>query len=83
MRCACSRPSRARSSADDRDARELLQEQVEAGALAPARIDTLAYMMIQIAESFTYSDVITGSEPDVDKAVEVVRLLLQAEPPQR
>ena len=29
-------------------------------------------------ESFIYSDVITGGEPDVDKAVEVVRILLNA-----
>ena len=61
--------------------RELLTEQVEAGALVPALdVDTLAYLIIRVAESFTYSDVITGSEPDVDKAVEVVRLLLQPPP---
>ena len=61
-------------------ARALLAEQIEAGALALVLdIDTLAYVMIRIAESFTYSDVITGSEPDVDKAVEVVRLLLHAQ----
>jgi AcrR family transcriptional regulator len=62
-------------------ARALLAEQIEAGALAPALDpDTLAYVMIRIAESFTYSDLITGSEPDVEKAVEVVRVLLQAQP---
>jgi hypothetical protein len=36
--------------------------------------------MVRVAESFIYSDVITGSEPDVDKAVEVVRVLLHAPP---
>ena len=62
-------------------ARALLAEEVEAGALVPALdIDTLAYMIIRVAESFTYSDVITGSEPDIDKAVAVVRLLLTATP---
>jgi AcrR family transcriptional regulator len=62
-------------------ARELLVEQVEAGRLTPALdIDTLAYLMVRVAESFLYSDVITGSEPDVDKAVEVVRVLLHAPP---
>ena len=62
-------------------ARELLAEQVEAGKLAPALdLDTLAYLMVRVAESFLYSDVITGSEPDVDKAVEVVRVLLHAPP---
>ena len=34
--------------------------------------------MVRVAKSFIYSDVITGSEPDVDKAVEVVRVLLHA-----
>jgi AcrR family transcriptional regulator len=60
-------------------ARDLLAEQVAAGELSlPLDIDTLAYLMIRVNESFIYSDVITGSEPDVDKAVEVVRLLLRA-----
>lgn len=63
-------------------ARELLTEQVEAGKLTPPLdIDTLAYLMVRVAESFLYSDVITGSEPDVDKAVDVVRVLLHAPPP--
>jgi AcrR family transcriptional regulator len=60
-------------------ARDLLAQQVAAGELSlPLDIDTLAYLMIRVNESFIYSDVITGSEPDVDKAVEVVRLLLRA-----
>jgi AcrR family transcriptional regulator len=60
-------------------ARDLLAQQVAAGKLSlPLDIDTLAYLMIRVNESFIYSDVITGSEPDVDKAVEVVRLLLRA-----
>jgi AcrR family transcriptional regulator len=63
-------------------ARELLAEQVEAGTLKPALdIDTLAYLMVRVAESFVYSDLITGNEPDVDKAVEVMRVLLSAEAP--
>jgi AcrR family transcriptional regulator len=61
--------------------RELLAEQVQAGALELAfDVDTLSYLIIRVAESFIYSDVITGSEPDVDKAVEVVRVLLHAPP---
>jgi hypothetical protein len=36
--------------------------------------------MVHVAESFIYSDVITGSEPDVDKSVEIVRVLLHAQP---
>jgi len=59
-------------------ARELLAEQVAAGELAPALdLDTLAYLLIRVNESFLYSDVITGSEPDVDKALEAIRLLLR------
>jgi AcrR family transcriptional regulator len=61
--------------------RELLREQVQAGALELAfEVDTLSYLIIRVAESFIYSDVITGTEPDVDKAVEVVRVLLHAPP---
>ena len=61
--------------------RELLTEQIQAGALEPAfDVDTLSYLIIRVAESFIYSDVITGSEPDVDQAVEVVRVLLHAPP---
>jgi hypothetical protein len=39
--------------------------------------------MVRVAESFIYSDVITGSEPDVDKPAEVARVLLAAEPSTR
>jgi len=61
--------------------RELLEDQVQTGALHPALdIDTLAYTIIRVAESFLYSDVIAGSEPDVGKAVDVVRLMLHAPP---
>jgi hypothetical protein len=62
-------------------ARELLVEQVDAGELRPALdVDTLAYLIVRVAESFLYSDIITGSEPDVDQAIEVVRVLLHAPP---
>lgn len=61
--------------------RTLLDEQVRAGALEPPLdLDSLAYLIVRIAESFLYSDVITGSEPDVEKAVEAVRVLLHAPP---
>jgi AcrR family transcriptional regulator len=60
-------------------ARELLTEQVDASELELALdIDTLAYLMVRVSESFLYADLITGSEPDTDEAVEVVRLLLAA-----
>ncbi len=57
--------------------RELLEEQVEKGALdTPADLDDLAYVIIRIGESFLYSDLIIGSEPNVAKAGQMVRLLL-------
>jgi AcrR family transcriptional regulator len=63
-------------------ARELLDEQIEAGELSPPlEVETLAYLMIRVAESFLYSDLIADDEPDVEKAVDVVRVLLYAPPP--
>jgi AcrR family transcriptional regulator len=62
-------------------ARDLLEEQIEAGALTPGLdVETLAYTIIRVAESYLYSDVITGHEPDIDRAVEVVHVLLHAPP---
>lgn len=64
-------------------ARALLAEQVDAGDFAPALpLDTLAYTVIRVAESFLYSDLIAGSEPDVERAVQVVRVLLGEASPQ-
>jgi AcrR family transcriptional regulator len=61
--------------------RSLLAERVDAGELMPALdLDTLAYAIIRLAESFIYSDVITGNDPDVAKVVELVRVLLNASP---
>jgi AcrR family transcriptional regulator len=59
-------------------ARELLVAEVEARTFEPALdVDTLAYLLVRVAESFIYSDIITGTEPDVEKAIEVVRILLK------
>lgn len=64
--------------------RELLAAQVEAGALdPPLPLDDLAYVIVRIAESFLYSDVITGSEPDVTKAADAIHALLNAPPTPR
>jgi AcrR family transcriptional regulator len=60
---------------------ELLRREVAAGRLEPAlEIDDLAYLVVRISESYLYSDVITGSEPDVDKAVVAIRALLNTPP---
>jgi len=46
----------------------------------PLEPATLAYVLVRIGESFIVNDVITGSEPDLDKAAEVSRVLLHAAP---
>jgi AcrR family transcriptional regulator len=62
--------------------RELLEEQVAAGKLdPPLDLDTLAYLMARIAESFLYTNVITGDEPDPVKAGQAIRVLLSAPAP--
>ena len=59
----------------------VLEEQTQSGALVPPLdLDSLAYLIVRIVESFLYSDVITGSEPDVAKAAEAISVLLHAPP---
>jgi hypothetical protein len=38
---------------------------------------TLAYAVVRLVESFLYADLVAGEEPDLAKAVEVLRLLLR------
>jgi len=60
----------------------MIQEQVEAaGYVPPLDPPTLAYLIIRIGESFIFNDVITGSEPDLDKAMQASRVLFFAAPP--
>ncbi len=64
--------------------RRLLEEQVAAGALEPPLdLDSLAYLIVRIVESFLYSDVITGTEPNIDAAAEAIHVLLHAPPQSR
>lgn len=57
--------------------RAMLAEESGRGALnTPADLDDLAYVIIRIGESFLYSDLITGTEPNVAKAGQMVRMLL-------
>jgi AcrR family transcriptional regulator len=62
---------------------ELLTEEARTGNLRlPIDVHTMAYAIVRIGESFLYADLIVGEEPDVEKAIEVVRLLLlSAQPP--
>lgn len=57
--------------------RALLEELARAGELE-LRIDAadLAYVMTRIGESFIWREFVTGEEPDLARAAEIVRLLL-------
>jgi AcrR family transcriptional regulator len=57
--------------------RELLEE---ADFDPPLELDALAYLLVRIGESFIYSDVIVGTEPDLSQAVRASRVLLHAPP---
>jgi len=37
----------------------------------------MAYALVRIVESFIYADVIAGEDPDIDKAVDILRLMLR------
>lgn len=61
--------------------RGLIAEQVVSGGYQPPLDpDTLAYLLVRIGESFIFNDLITGTEPDLDKAVQASRVLLHAPP---
>jgi AcrR family transcriptional regulator len=57
--------------------RRILEERAAAGSiqlrLEPA---DLAYVIIRVAESFIWREFITGEEPDLDRAADVIRILL-------
>ena len=56
----------------------LIEEELRSGALAlPVDAHTMAYALVRISESFLYADLIAGEKPDLDKAVEILRLMLR------
>ena len=58
--------------------RDMLIEEVEAGRLElPMEPDDLAYVILRLGESFTYTDVIAGGQPDPDKARQAIAALLR------
>jgi hypothetical protein len=58
--------------------RDMLSSEAEAGRLElPMEPDDLAYVIVRLAESFTYTDVITGEQPDPDKARRAIAALLR------
>jgi AcrR family transcriptional regulator len=57
---------------------QLIEEEMKSGALSlPVDAHTMAYALVRIGESFLYADVIAGEKPDLDKAVEILRLMLR------
>jgi hypothetical protein len=57
---------------------EWLRELVSAGEIELS-VDphTMAYAIVRTAEAFLSADLIAGEDIDIDKAVEVMRLLLR------
>jgi AcrR family transcriptional regulator len=56
----------------------LLDEEVEAGHMSLS-VDSkvMAYALTRIVESFLYSDLITGTEPDFENASKILKLMLR------
>jgi len=64
--------------------RSLIDAEVAAGQLRPAmELESLAYVIVRIAESFLYRDVITGDQPDIATATQAIGLLFTAQKPKR
>jgi AcrR family transcriptional regulator len=56
----------------------MLRQEVDAGRLTTALpLHELAYMIVRTMESYVYTDLITGEDPDPEKAVLVLRVLLR------
>jgi AcrR family transcriptional regulator len=56
---------------------ELLEQEAATGALdIPVDLHELAYVIVRMIESYTYLDLITGEEPDAQRAEPVLRMLL-------
>lgn len=61
--------------------REMIEEQMLAHRyLPPLDPETLAYVLVRIGESFIFNNLITGTEPDLQKAIQASRVLLHAPP---
>jgi AcrR family transcriptional regulator len=56
----------------------LLEEEVRRGALElPVDAHTMAYALVRVVESFLYADAIAGEKPNLEKAVEILKLMLR------
>ncbi len=59
--------------------RDLILQELEPAQL-PLDPEDLAYLIVRIGESFCYVDLITGGQPDADKARTAIAALLGARP---
>jgi AcrR family transcriptional regulator len=56
----------------------LLREETDADRLSlPVDLHEVAYVIVRLIESYTYLDLITGEEPDAQRAEPVLRMLLR------
>lgn len=77
LRIAASKegPSQARMIALHQ---RLLDEEIAAGNLElSVDTHTMAYALVRTAETFMYADIVAGERPDIDKAAEILELLLR------
>lgn len=78
LKVATSKHSRVQASVMEHY-RVLLEEQAKAGRLdLPRDLESLAYALVRISESFLYNDLITGHAPDLRKATRIIKALLRA-----
>lgn len=61
--------------------RELLEAEVQRGWSPPLSIDTLAYLMVRLGESFIYATALSGRKVDIGDAGIAVQLLLSGKLP--
>ena len=55
-----------------------MEEEVELGNMTlPIEADAMAYSLTRMVESFLYSDLIVGDEPDFENASATLNLLLR------
>ena len=59
----------------------LLQTEVERGWTPPLSVDTLAYLLVRLGESFIYATALSGQKVDIGDAGIAVQLLLSGKLP--
>jgi len=63
---------------------DLIQEEVERGNLRIGwEPHTLAYAIVRIFEAFLYGDIVAGEHQDLDRAVEIIDILVRSTPTPR